>query len=232
MSDIYNILMSVPLLNGVSQAKMLEIVGKVRFHFLKFAPGEKIVSVGEPCTHLKIILSGNVKVITEFDNRYTDAAITMSQVVAGPAEVAISHLFGPDTTYPSEVVAVDNVNALQIQKSDYMKLVATNQIFMFNFLNALSAAAQYRIANSISFNSGQIRGRLAYFINLTTRKNSSKITITPLKKNLYDFFGCTEKDFYATIETLNTLGLTEGGADAIKILSRTDFINIFRQITD
>ncbi len=40
MDSMYEILMSLPLLNGVSRTRILEIVGKTKFHFLKYLDGE------------------------------------------------------------------------------------------------------------------------------------------------------------------------------------------------
>ena len=74
--------MSVPLLNGVSREKMLEITGKTKFHFVKYSAGEQIVSAGEQCSHIKLLISGSVTLTTEYFNKRKNHIGCMSQANA------------------------------------------------------------------------------------------------------------------------------------------------------
>ena len=51
-SSMYEILMGLPLFNGVSRDCISQIIEKYKFHFLKYLPGEQIVMAGETCTHI------------------------------------------------------------------------------------------------------------------------------------------------------------------------------------
>ena len=54
---MFDILMGLPLFRGVTRERMAETVGMAKFHFLKYLPGETVVTAGDPCTHIKFIIS-------------------------------------------------------------------------------------------------------------------------------------------------------------------------------
>ena len=69
MDSMYKILMGLPIFQGVSHAKISELIEKIKFHFLKYTDGETIVDVDEPCTNLKFLISGSVRLETLNLNR-------------------------------------------------------------------------------------------------------------------------------------------------------------------
>ena len=46
MESIFEILMDLPLFQGVSREKLSELIEKTPFHFLKYADGEQIIASG------------------------------------------------------------------------------------------------------------------------------------------------------------------------------------------
>ena len=58
MESMYDILLELPLFKGASYNRISEIVGKAKFHFLKYLPNEKIIEAGEPCTQLIFVIWG------------------------------------------------------------------------------------------------------------------------------------------------------------------------------
>ena len=63
MDSMYDVLLQLPLFQGVSRMKMSEIIEKTRFHFLKYQDNEIIAHRGEECTHMKFIVSGSAQYI-------------------------------------------------------------------------------------------------------------------------------------------------------------------------
>ena len=127
---MYEIIMSLPLFNGVGPEKISKIVERTKFHFLKFDQGQTIVNTNDPCTHIKFIITGSAKSILED----TKAGFTITQTLKAPNVIAPDFLFGLTTTYPCTVTALEATGVLQISKSDYMTILSTDKIFMFNFL--------------------------------------------------------------------------------------------------
>ena len=68
MNSMYQQLMQLPLFQGVSAEKITALVEKLPFHFLKYRNGEQVFAAGDPCTHIKFIVSGQVRLETAFSN--------------------------------------------------------------------------------------------------------------------------------------------------------------------
>lgn len=218
--------MSLPLLNGMSRNKMLEIAGKTKFHFLKFEPNKQIITAGAPCTHLRFILSGSIICSTQYTGNSSDVTIKVSQTIDAPTVLCLEHLFGPVTTYPCDITTIDNANGLQITKSDYIKLISANQILNFNYLNALSTMAQNKLETIAICSTKNIQDKLAYFVSMATKKQSRNIEISSVTGELHDFFCCTKEEFESSLDALSTLGLINYSNSTLKICSRDEFLNI------
>ena len=46
MDSMYDVLLQLPIFQGVSRNKISELIEKMKFHFLKYPDGEKIVTRG------------------------------------------------------------------------------------------------------------------------------------------------------------------------------------------
>ena len=47
MDSMYDVLLQLPIFQGVSRNKISELIEKMKFHFLKYPDGEKIVTSGK-----------------------------------------------------------------------------------------------------------------------------------------------------------------------------------------
>ena len=61
MNSIFDTLMSLPLLKGVSAERIRQVVASTPLHFLKYPEGDTIITPGSPSTHLNFIISGSVR---------------------------------------------------------------------------------------------------------------------------------------------------------------------------
>ena len=68
MNSMYEILMDLPLFQGVSRDKLSELIEKTPFHFLKYSNGQEIIAANSNCTHMKFIISGKVTIETQCRN--------------------------------------------------------------------------------------------------------------------------------------------------------------------
>ena len=51
-NSMYENLMTLPLFKGISYARLSEIVGNTRLAFLKYLPGEPMLTAGDQCRKL------------------------------------------------------------------------------------------------------------------------------------------------------------------------------------
>lgn len=220
MSSMYEIIMSLPLFNGVGPEKISKIVERTKFHFLKFEQGQTIVNANDPCTHIKFIINGSAKSILED----TKAGFTITQTLKAPNVIAPDFLFGLTTTYPCTVTALESTGVLQISKSDYMTILSTDRIFMFNYLNMLSGNAQKSYAGAIAISGNSLEQQIAFKLLALTQSQGSDMTLTC--NDMASLFGATPEQLEATLKKLKERNIIDYTPTEISIISRNELIKI------
>lgn len=222
MDSMYKILMGLPLFKGVSYKKISEVIERTKFHFLKYTPGETIIEAGSQCTHLKFVISGKVRgSVTNATARFK-----VSQTLSAPDVIAPEYLFGMFTAYPCQVKAIEPTGILQIEKQEWMKILATDQVFQFNFLNMLSMNAQKAVEGVLALTSGSLEERIAFWVIALTQRGGTDIVVSCRQRDLYSLFGVQRSSFVAILESMKTRGLINYTANDINIVSRAEMLNL------
>lgn len=216
MDSMFERLLTLPLFRGVTQERMSEIVGKNKFHFLKYLPGNTFISAGERCTHLKFMLAGAARVTISNDS----GRFKVSQTLTAPDVVFPDFLFGIATTYPCSAEALEPVNILQVDKNDYLNILTSDSVFMFNYLNYLSTNAQKTIDGVMSITMGSIEERLALWVVCLTQANATDITLECKARDLCGVFGVQRSSFNAAMQRLEDDGFIKFANNEIYIVSR------------
>ena len=224
MDSMYEILKGLPLFHGASTERISDIVGKAKFHFLKYLAGERIVTAGEQCTHVKMIISGDARsTITNESQRFR-----VSQGLSAPSLIAPEFLFGRATNYPCTVDAVTDTGILQISKNDYMTILNRDHIFLYNFLNILSMNAQKSIDGILALSSGDLEERIAFWITALTQTSGTNIKVTCRQRDLYSLFGVQRSSFIATLESMKQRGIIDYNTNEIIVLSRPELAKLIQ----
>lgn len=216
--------MQLPLFQGVTRERISQAAGLAKFHFLKYPEGEKIISAGEACTHIKFVISGTVRV--KSTNRYS--MLSVEQDLKAPDVIAPEFLFGMATDYVSDVKAVDSVGILQISKSDFLTILHSDEVFMLNYLNVLSMASQTSVGGMLSGAGGTIRSRIAYWICVLTQPGAENISLNCRQRDLYTFFGVQRSIFVAALDEMVEQGLITYDAMHIRPTSRKAMLDLLR----
>lgn len=216
MDSMFDILTDLPLFRGVTRERIAATVGMAKFHFLKYAPGETVAEAGEPCTHIKFVIDGSVSIaISNSDERFK-----ITQTLDAPDVISPDFLFGSSTLYPGKVVALTQVSIVQITKQDYMKVLASDNIFMFNFLNYLSMNSQKCIDGILALTNGTIEERLAMWIVSLTQPTAKDITIVCKQRDLYAMLGVQRSSYMAAIDHLVDMGVFAYRPGEIRVVDR------------
>ncbi len=219
---MYEILLGLPLFKGVSRERLSEVIGSVKFHFLKYLPNDTIVSAGDPCTHIKFIISGSAR-LTIANN---DSRFLVSQTLSAPDVIAPECLFGSVTSYPCSGVAIEPTGILQISKADYLKILNMDQIFLFNYLNILSMNAQKATQGILAVTTGNLEERIAFWIVALTQRRGTDITLACRQRDLYSLFGVQRTSLKATLESLKERDIISYSSSEIRIKSRQSLTDI------
>lgn len=222
MDQMYQLLMGLPLFSGVTYERMIEIIGNTKFHFLKYLADETFINEGDPCTHLKFIISGKVRAsIANSDRKFV-----VSQTLEAPNVIAPEFVFGRSTLYPCTVTALEPTGVLQISKPDYMKILHSDPIFLINYLNILAMNAQKAVDGILSVATGSLEERIAFWIVALTQQGGKDIVMTCRQRDLYALFGVQRSSFIATLDGMKNRGLIDYSANEIKVHNRRDLIDI------
>lgn len=135
---MYDTIMDLPLFKGIGEEQLSNMLEKTSMEFLKFEDGEIIAKEDERVRFVDFILSGHV--IQRFPVENFDLAV--EETLAPGSIPGVLHLFGLNTTFTGSCKAMGKVSILRITKAQYMQILQSDRIYMMNFVNLLSAAAQ------------------------------------------------------------------------------------------
>ena len=196
MNSMYQQLMELPLFQGVGTDKITALVEKLPFHFLKYRNGEQVLAAGDPCTHLKFIVSGRVR-------------LSMPE-----------YLFGRATVYPFTAVAEGPCGILQLLKADYIKMVNSDKVFLFNILNYLSSGSQRGISSMLTVRDGSVVERLSMLIDGLTVAGATDVVLKYKQKDLCALLGTQRTTLIATLDKLQEQGILEYDSNELTVLKR------------
>lgn len=228
MDNIYELLAGIPLFSGVTKETMTRMVGSTKFHFLKYQPGERMIEPGDPCTHIKFLISGTARVsIANADGRFT-----VSQTLVAPDVIAPEYVFGRHTNYPCLVTAIQPAGILQIDKSEYLKILNSDHIFLINYLNMLSTNAQKAVDGVLAVAAGSLEERIAFWIVALTQRGGTDIVLSCRHRDLYSLFGVQRSSFIATLDSMKQKGVIDYRQNEISVVDRRALIDMIQAKID
>ena len=222
MDSIFEILMDLPLFQGVSREKLSELIEKTPLPDLKFRDGQPIVNVGDPCSHIRFVISGMAVLET---SNYT-RRILVCETVSAPAVLAPEYLFGLDTCYPFTATAKGTCGVLQITKADYINILHSDKVFLFNALNILSRKAQQGASNLLAVSNGTIAERLALFVLSLTHHGAKEIVLSYKQKDMCTVLGVQRSSFITAMTKLHDDGAVRFNPTEIIITDRSKLLDI------
>ena len=206
--------MQLPLFQGVSAQQLSALIEKMPFHFLKFHEGDMIIGEGDTCTHMRFVISGKVRVKTQFRN----LQVSVEQTLSAPNVLAPDYLFGLETAYPFRVTAMDECGIMQLRKADYIRVIQSDKVFLFNILNYLSRKSQRFMAGLLDTCHGSVSERLSLIVAIATSQFSQDVTISFLQKDLCTLLGTQRSTLVNALNSLHSSGIIDFDTNQIKVL--------------
>ena len=118
---------------------------------------------------------------------------------------------------------------MQIEKADYLKIIKSDTVFLFNMLNYLSRNSQTPMEAVLSLTSGSIAERFAFWVTSLTYKDAADISICCKQKDMYTMLGVQRSSFMNMLGELKDLEILDFSSNEIKIINRkklTDILNL------
>ena len=136
--NIFSLLLTLPLFQGMSRADLQEAVAHTRLGFETHEGGELLIQAGDRCTQQYILVAGQMTVTTQA----ADDAYRIEEVVSGPLLLQPERLFGLRQIYTRSFATRTPCQILAISKTELVRLGARFDIFRINLLNTLTTQAQ------------------------------------------------------------------------------------------
>jgi len=213
MDSMYQQLMRLPLFQGVSTDKITTLVEKLPFHFLKYRSGEQILAAGDSCTHIKFVVSGKVRVAMPCAH----LRITIEQTLATPNVLAADSLFGRETVYPFTAVADGPCGILQLLKSDYIKMINSDKVFLFNILNFLSSGSQRGVSTVLSIKDGSALERLVMLVQSLVVAGASDVVLRYKQRDLCSLLSTQRTTLINMLDKLTDEGIVEYDSNVLRV---------------
>lgn len=210
---MYQQLMRLPLFQGVSTDKITALVEKLPFHFLKYRSGEQILAAGDSCTHIKFVVSGKVRVAMPCAH----LRITIEQTLATPNVLAADSLFGRETVYPFTAVADGPCGILQLLKSDYIKMINSDKVFLFNILNFLSSGSQRGVSTVLSIKDGSALERLVMLVQSLVVAGASDVVLRYKQRDLCSLLSTQRTTLINMLDKLTDEGIVEYDSNVLRV---------------
>lgn len=135
---MYETIMELPLFKGIGEEQLSQMLEKTSVEFIKYEDGDFIARVKDKVETVTFILSGRVRRTHYLEN----FKIGIDEILGKGNLLGALHLFGLVTNYGADIHALGKVSVMKIRKSDYMNILLSDRIYLLNFVNYLSAAAQ------------------------------------------------------------------------------------------
>lgn len=225
MNSMYQQLMQLPLFQGVSTDKITALVEKLPFHFLKFRNSEQIFAAGDQCTHIRFIVSGRVRLETPCDH----LRVSLIQTLATPHVLAAEYLFGRETTYPYTAVADGPCGIMQLRKSDYVKMLEFDKVFLFNILNYLSSGSQRSSSSLAAIKDGSVAERLAMFIEALVVTGATDVVLRFKQKDLCSLLGTQRTTLIATLDRLVDEEILDYDSNELRLLDQKRLVEYLQK---
>jgi CRP-like cAMP-binding protein len=156
---------------------------------------------------------------------YAGRVIKIEDIPA-PGALASAFLFGNRNRFPVNVIAVNDVELLIIEKSDFLFLMMKNDKILANFLDMISNRSQF-LSEKIKFlNFKTIKGKLAQFILQKTDQGTQSVKFEITQNELADYFGVARPSVARAIGDMEEEGLIEAKGKNIRIIDRQRLVEL------
>ncbi len=159
-SSIYNILLTLPLFQGLTKSEFGEIIEKVRFDFSTVEDGVTFIKAGEPCGGFVFLLNGSVVSRRASD----DGRLVISETVNAPAMIEVHSMSGFLPVFVKDYTSCGNVGVLRFDKQYLYSELYKYNICRMNLLNMLSGRIQTLESDLWKLRGGSLRERIVRLV--------------------------------------------------------------------
>lgn len=169
---MYDMLMRMPLFQGMSRSELFEIIEQAVFHFRKVSDGRVVAEQGEQCHQLTFLMAGELV----GETCIPDARLTFSETFTPYTAIETHSLFGRNPAYKATYRARGEVSLLGIDKRYVYTLLGSYEVFRINLINMLGSKVESQHRKLWDIGEQELEGRVARLIrSLCTTPQGDKV---------------------------------------------------------
>ncbi|PLX08280.1 MAG: Crp/Fnr family transcriptional regulator [Marinilabiliales bacterium] len=219
------LLTNCPLFKGLEAKEIDEIFNEIFSKVRIYNKGYIIAYQDEEVKNFMIVVEGTARgEMVDFSGK----TVIIEEIVS-PRSLAPAFMFGARNIYPVNIVSQTDTKILQIQKSEFIKMMQLNEKLLVNYLNNVSGRAQFltQKLKFLSFNS--IKGKLAYYILNLAKKGELKYVVLPVSQaKLAELFGVTRPSLGRALREMHNDGIIEVKAKDVKIVDKRALVELLK----
>ena len=188
---MYETIMELPLFKGIGEDQLSLMLEKTSVEFLRFEDGDVIYKVTDQVKSIDFILNGRVRQTFMLEN----FSIGVDEILGKGAVLGALRLYGIETIYGAEITSLGRVNIMRISKHDYMNILMSDKIYIMNFVNYLSAAAQKAPLLYQNVKAASINRSLSTLAFTFASRTADSVMIAGEDSAIAQYCGVSEKVF-------------------------------------
>jgi len=217
MATMYDLLMQLPVFQGISVEQMTHILEVIPFDFRTYKDEDVIITGGDICPGTYFLLSGRVRLETPVFNH----RVLITQMFDAPYTFSLHHLFGAETHVHSTMTSVtDKTGIMILKKKDFLRILRENEISLINTLNMLCTKAQKQ-HKAIDF-SGENDPvlKLASWMLAFTERSAKEVVIEAKESDWCDMMQLDKPSFWRCVASMEGQRILESENGRLKLLDR------------
>lgn len=219
---MYQRLSNSPVFKGLAPDQIEALIKKVPYRIKNVDAEESIALREEEVQNLMVVLQGSVRgEMLDFSGK-----ILKIEDIHAPRPISAAFLFGQNNRFPVDVISNEETMLLVIPKESVLKLFQLSDVFLKNYLNAISNRAQF-LSQRIWFLSFKtIKGKLAQYILNQAKPDKTQIILPLTQKELAEFFGVTRPSLARALGELEKEKIITVKRKEINIINRNLLVHL------
>lgn len=211
-----------PICNGLDIKDEESFLDDIRCSTKVYPPNQQIISQGDLCDALCVLLSGSVKteMITENGN------LLQIEVIKAPRPLAPAFLFSDNNTFPVNVTTLEETELMKIPKEEIIKLMMTNPRFMQNYLTHNANRTQFLTNRLQLLSIKTIKGKLANYFLEQSGYSTKPFMIDRNQTELAEFFGVARPSLARSLSEMIQDGIISNHKKEYRIIDLNQLKNL------
>ena len=216
--DILDALSKSTLFENIKREQVESFLDKNTYRIKEYTKNDVLALAGDKVNHLIIVIKGELiaRMVSESGKYIQIDNFSPGRIIA-PAM-----LFATDDVFPVNVIPEEDASVFFMHKDTFLKAMHQNEKLLHNFIRIVSDINRFLSTKIHSLSLKTIRGKLAEYILVESKKQQSlnKITLPMTKQELADKFAVARQALSRSLSELEEEGLVSIRGREIKILDR------------